>query len=229
VPADPPAPRGPRSTSGRTAAAVLAIIIGVVVGVNVVNAALPLPEDPALVDPGPGIPVEPMPTAEAVPGQPEPTLTPIRTLPPLEPGPVEAGDPIDVGAGFQVTPPEGWTAVGGEEGLTVLQKGGVLLIVGGFAWPDTPTALAEAYRDGWFATGEFTADDPQTGEIGNGIPAALVSYTGVSSGNAMDGEIVVGVVEGNGLIVNAFGATGSLEGVSDDIDQMLSTAAWTDG
>ena len=119
--------------------------------------------------------------------------------------------------------------VGGEDGLTVLQKGGVLLIVGGFPFPDTPTALAELYRDGWFATGEFSADEPRTGEIGYGIPAAVIGYTGVASGTAMDGAIVTGVVDGNGLIVNVFGAPESLEGVSADIDQMLSTVTWTGG
>ena len=62
---------------------------------------------------------------------------------------------------------------------------------------------------------------PQTGEIGNGIPAAVISYSGVVEGSTMDGAIVAGAIDGDGFIFNVFGAAGSLEGVSDDLDTML--------
>ena len=227
-----PKPARPRSTSGRSAGVVLLIIVGVLLGANLVNAALPLPADPVPVDPGPAFPVVPEPTGPAQPGasaEPEESLTPIRSLPPLDPGPVEAGDPVEVGAGFTITPPDGWTIVGGEDGLTVLQKGGILLIVGGFAWPGTPTELAEAYRDGWFADGEFSADDAQTGEIGNGIPAAIITYSGVVGGSTMDGAIVAGAIDGDGFVFNVFGSAGSLDAVSDDLDAILATVGHAGG
>ena len=72
-------------------------------------------------------------------------------------------------------------------------------------------------------------DSPTTGEIGNGIPAAVISYTGVAQGTTVDGAIVAGAINGSGLIFNVFGASGSLAGVSDDIDQMLSTITYTGG
>jgi hypothetical protein len=220
---------------------VLGVILGVVLGANLVNAATPLPTDPGAVDPGPGIPNDPGPTEQPQPVPtpgPGETNTPIRTLPPLgpvetaaplDPGPVQPGEGVDVGAGYVLFPPEGWTVVGGEEGLTVFQKNGVLLIVGGFAWNDSAPALATTYRDAWFTGGQFTGDDPQTGSIGNGIPAAALNYTGVVNGTQVDGLIVAGSVNGSGLIVNVFGASGSLAGVSTDLDTIFATVQQTGG
>ena len=106
----------------------------------------------------------------------------------------------------------------------MLQKGGVLLIVGGFACPGTPMELAEAYRDGWFAGGEFCADDAQTGEIGNGIPAAIITYSGVVRDRRWTARSSPAHRRQRPHLQRVRGG-GSLEGVSADIDQMLSTAA----
>jgi hypothetical protein len=84
-------PRGWRTT---IVAAVL--MFGVVFGVNLVNAAVPLPADPGQLDPGSGVPGMPTPG----PGQP--------TTPPVEPGPVEPGAGVDVGSGVVAYPPAGW-------------------------------------------------------------------------------------------------------------------------
>ena len=48
----------------------------------------------------------------------------VETAPPVQPGPVDPGEGVDVGGGFIVFPPSGWTAVGAE-GSAVFQKGGV--------------------------------------------------------------------------------------------------------
>jgi hypothetical protein len=136
---------------------------------------------------------------------------------------------VDVGAGFVIHPPDGWTVVGGDEGLTVFQKSGVLLIVGGLAWAGTPSELAAQYRDAWFAGGQFSGDEPQAGSIGNGIPAAGLSYTGVIEGTQVDGAIVTGVTDGAGILFNIFGASGSLNGVSDDLDTILGPVQHTGG
>lgn len=237
-----PRPRGPRGTSGRTALAVLAIIIGVVFGANIVNAAMPLPEEPTAVDPGPALPQDPggptetqapQPTQE--PGGPTETSIPIQTLPPIEtaapldPGPVNPGSGVVVGAGFVIFPPDGWSAVGGDNGLTVFQKSGVLLIVGGLPWSGTPSELATQYRDAWFAGGQLSGDDPTAGEIGNGIPAAGLNYSGVVEGTQVDGAIVTGATNGAGVLFNFFGASGSLNGVSSDLDTILGTVQYTGG
>ena len=128
-------PRGWRTT---IVAAVL--MVGTVFGVNLVNAAVPLPSDgTGTVDPGP-----------AVPG-------PIRRRPgpadgtAVDPGPVPPGTGLEVGSGVVVYPPDGWTVVGSESGQVVLQKGG-----GGHPacwaspWTASPLDLASAYRDAFF-------------------------------------------------------------------------------
>jgi hypothetical protein len=221
---------------------VFAIMIAALFGANLVNAALPLPEEPTFVDPGPGLPLDPggpietqapQPTQE--PGGPIETSIPIQTLPPLEtappvdPGPVNPGAGVDVGAGFVIFPPDGWSAVGGENGLTVFQKSGVLMIVGGLPWTGTPSELATQYRDAWFEGGQFSGDDPQPGSIGNGIPAAGLNYTGVIDGTQVDGGIITGATNGAALLINVFGASGSLNGVSADLDTVLNTVQYTGG
>jgi hypothetical protein len=241
-PAQAPRPPRPKGTSGKAAFAVLAIIIGAVFGANFVNAAMPLPEEPTVVDPGPALPQEPgvppetqAPQPTQDPGGPTETSIPIETLPPLEtappvdPGPVSPGDGVDVGAGFVIFPPDGWSAVGSENGLTVFQKSGVLLVVGGLAWAGTPSDLATQYRDAWFAGGQFNGNDPKAGQLGNGIPAAGLEYSGVIDGTQVDGAIVTGATGGAGILFNFFGASGSLGGVSDDLDLILKTVQHTGG
>jgi hypothetical protein len=221
-------------------------MIGVLFGANLVNAALPLPEDPGVVDPGPGLPIQPQPTdqpqpiATEEPGQPGESQTPIRTLsplesqapfetaPPVDPGPVQPGQGVDVGGGFVVYPPGGWTAVGSEGG-SVFQKGNVIVIVAGIPWDQSAADLATAYRDAWFSGGQFTGDDPQAGSLGNGIPAAGLNYTGVWNGTQVDGAIVTGATGASGLIINIVGPTGGLGAVSSDIDTLLSTVQYTGG
>ena len=206
-------------------------MFGVVFGVNFVNAAVPLPRDPGIVNPGAAIPAEP--TAE--PGQPtpepgQPTPAPGQpTTPPVQPGPVEAGTAVEIGSGVVVYPPGGWTVVGSEPGQTVFQKGGAILIVGALPWTDTPMALATAYRDAFFANGELRGNDPQTIEIGNGVPAVGFGYTGILQGSQVDGAMFAGASGGTGVVVNVFASTGTLRGLSDDIDAVLNTIQLTGG
>jgi hypothetical protein len=214
-PVSAPPSRGPRGTSGRTSLVVLGVIVGVVLGANIVNAALPLPEDPGIVDPGPGHPGEPRPADEPPPS-------------PVDPGPVHSGVAVDVGAGFTIEPPAGWTSVGAEDGV-VLQKGGVLLVVAGFTWDGSATELAVAYRDSWFEDGEFSGDDPVAGSVGSGIPAAGFNYTGLWNGTQVDGAIVAGASNRSGLIVNLIGPTGGLNGVSSDLDTILGSVRHAGG
>ena len=161
------------------------------------------------MDTGPGIPTEPQPA-----GQPQPS--------PVQPGPVQPGDGRDVGGGFVIFPPGGWTSVGSEDG-TVLQKGSVLLIVAGFPWEQSATELASVYRDIWFEGGQLTGDDPEAGSVGNGIPAAGLNYTGTWNGTQVDGAIISAAVPSSGLIINIVGPTGGLNAVSSDLDTILGT------
>lgn len=207
VPGRAPRAPGKRGTSGRTAALVLLVIVGVVFGSNLVNAAIPYPEDVVPVDPG----------AE-LPGGPG-----VETAPPADPGPVAPGTDLDVGAGYSISPPEGWTLVESEDGWTVLQKSGVLVVAGGMPWVGSAADLATAYRDAWFENGQFTGDEPQEGTVGEGIPAAAITYTGVAEGAPLDGVIVAASAKERGLLLNVYGASGSLDAVSDDIDAILAS------
>lgn len=201
----------------RTTIVAGALMFGVVFGVNLVNAAVPLPDDPALVDPGDALPVGPT----SAPGQP--------TSPPVAPGPVEPGAGVAIGSGVVAYPPAGWTVVGSEPGQVVLQKGGAVMIIGALPWTDLPLELATAYRDAFFATGELTANEPETGEMGDGIPAVGFGYTGILEGTSVDGAMFVGAATGTGVVVNVFGASGSLRGVGDDVDEILATIQLTGG
>ena len=195
----------------RTTIVVAVIMITTVFGANFVNAVVPLPSSTGPVNPGPGVPVQPNPN----PGQP--------TAPPVQPQPVPPGTGLDVGSGVVVYPPDGWTVVGSESGQVVLQKGAGVVLVLGTPWTTSPLDLAVAYRDVFFKGGEFTASEPQTLQIGNGIPAAGLQYTGVLEGTQVDGVIIAGVTGGSGILVNVIASAGGLQGVSDDVGKLLGT------
>ena len=81
-----------------------------------------------------------------------------------------------------------------DDDVTVLQKGAALLVIGGVPTLDPPELLATWYRDAWFADGGYTGGEPVDREVGDGIPAAELDYTGVFQGTQVDGRIVAGVV-----------------------------------
>ena len=212
---------GPGGSSGlRTTILSAVLMVGVVFGVNVVNAAVPLPQDPGFVDPGPAAPLDPNPPAQN-PNQP--------TAAPVDPRPVAPGAGLQVGAGVVIYPPDGWTALGTEGGVTVLQKGGVVMIVVGIEWGGTPLELAAGYRDAWFEGGQFAASDPESGSVGNGVPGAALSYSGILEGTQVEGAIVAGAAGGAGVIFNTFGAQGSLNGISNDLNAVFGTVQLTGG
>ena len=231
-----PRPGGP--SGWRTTILSAVIMIGVVFGVNVVNAAVPLPSDPTVVVPVPITPVDPNPPTQApnpptqdpnlpTPDPNQPTPQPAPTAAPVDPGPVAQGTALKVGAGVVIYMPEGWTVIGSDNGVTVLQKGGVVMISAGIAWGGTPIELATGYRDSWFEGGQFSGTDPESGSIGNGVPGAVLSYVGIIEGTQVDGIIVTGATGGAGAVFNVFGAQGSLKGVSDDINTVLGTVQFT--
>lgn len=217
-----PLPRTGEPSGLRTTILSAAIMIGVVFGVNVVNAAVPLPSDPGFIDPGPAAPLDPNPPVQD-PNRPLPTVAPV------DPGPVAPGAGLQVGAGVVIYPPDGWTALGTEDGVTVLQKGGVVMIVAGIEWGGTPLELAAGYRDAWFEGGQFAASDPESGSVGNGVPGAALSYSGILEGTQVEGIIVSGATGGAGVILNSFGAQGTLNGVSNDLNSVFGTVQFTGG
>jgi hypothetical protein len=205
-------PRGWRTT---IVAAVL--MVGTVFGANLVNAAVPLPSSTGTVDPGPGVPADP----NTDPGQP--------TAPPVDPRPIPPGTGLDVGSGAIVYPPDGWSVVGSTSGQVVLQKGAAVILLLGLEWRASPLDLLVAYRDEFFTAGQFTANEPQSLEIGSGIPAAAFQYTGVLEGTQVDGAIIAGAGGGSGILVNVVASAGGLQGVSDDLDHIVGSVQLTGG
>lgn len=201
----------------RTTIVVAVLLVSTVLGANLVNAVVPLPSNPGPVDPGPGAPADPNPN----PGQP--------TAPPVDPGPSVPGAGLEVGSGVVVYPPDGWSVVGSESGQVVLQKGAAVILVLGTPWTTSPLDLVVAYRDSFFKGGQFTANEPQSLQIGNGIPAAGFQYTGVLEGSQVDGAIIAGAAGGSGVLVNVIASAGGLQGVSDDVDKILGTVQITGG
>jgi hypothetical protein len=195
----------------RTTIIVAALLLGTVFGANLVNAVVPLPSRTAAVNPGPGVPAQPNPN----PGQP--------TAAPVQPQPVAPGTGLDVGSGVTVYPADGWSVVGSQSGQIVLQKGTAVIVVVAAIWPKTANDLAVAYRDAFFKDIQVTANDPQSLQIGNGIPAAGFKYTCVLQGNQVDGAVFAGVAGGSGVVVNAIAPAGGLDAISGDIDHILGT------
>jgi hypothetical protein len=219
-----PLPTPGASSGWRTTILSAGLMIGVLFGVNIVNAAVPLPSGPGTVDPGPGVPVDPNP-APRDPNQ--PSGKPQASTGPVAPGPVAPGAGLKIGSGVVIYPPDGWTVLGSDKGVTVLQKGGVVMISAGIAWTGTPLDLAGQYRDVWFKDQQLTANNPESGSVGSGVPGAALSYSGVFEGTQVDGVIVAGATGGAGVIFNIFGAQGSLNGVSDDINTVFGTVQFT--
>jgi len=213
-------PRGWRTT---IAAGVL--MIATVLAANLVNAAVPLPEDPvAIVDPLPAIP-----GGGPSPADPEGVVDPAAPGDPADPGPVSPGDAVEVGGGLVLYPPTGWTVVSSEPGAVVLQKGGVVLVVLATPYEGDPAPLADGYAEAFFATGHFQASSPETGTLGNGIPSVVIGWAGIIDGGQYDGVIASGAASGTGMILNVVAPKGQLGGVADDLETIGESLQITPG
>jgi hypothetical protein len=195
----------------RTTLVVAALMIGTVFGANLVNAAVPLPEEPVTPD-------QPLPT---IPGTDPAPIDPDQ--PPPEPGPVSPGDPVEVGFGLVLYPPAGWTVVEAQPGSVALQKGGVILLALATTWEGDPASLAETYSQSFFSGGEFQSATPKTGSLGNGIPSVVIGWTGIVDGAQYDGVIAAGVLSGTGMVLNAIAPKGQFGGVAGDLDAIGET------
>ncbi len=208
-------PMGKPRGGMRTSIIAAALMIGVVGGVNMVNAAMPLPNAPANGGDQPAIPAEPV-------GE-QPTNDPNNPAPePVQPGPVQPGTTVSIGDNYTLVMPDGWTVENNADGWMVFVKGGAVLAIGNVGFDGSSTDLLTAYQDEWFKTGQFTGDQVQSGTIGNGIPVAATNYTGTTKdGGAIDGFILATAEKGHGMVINAFAAQGQLSAMGNDIDAIL--------
>jgi hypothetical protein len=216
----------------KTTLSVAGIMVGVVLGVNIVNAAMPLPTE--YVDPGvnPAIPAVPI----AAPARPtddpaQSTAAPVESTPapaqptttPVEPGPVSGGTTVTVNERYSLVMPDGWVLVQESDGALMFQKGSVTFVVGGAAFDGTVTELATAYRDAFFENGSLSGEEPAVGVTSTGIPVAGLNYTGILDGAQVDGFILTALEDGSGMISNAYGPTGSVQALSDDISMIINS------
>lgn len=197
----------------RTTLVVAALMVGAVVGANLVNAAVPLPEEPAIPD----VPAPTIPGADPGPVEPGPVE------PPADAGPVTPGSPVEVGHGLVLYPPAGWTVVAAETGSVALQKGGVILLALATPWEGDPASLADTYAQAFFAEGQFQSATPKTGTLGNGVPSVVIGWSGIVDGSQYDGAIAAGVASGTGMVLNAIAPKGQFQGVADDLDAIGET------
>jgi hypothetical protein len=214
------------SSGMRTTLAVAAIMVGVVLGVNIVNAAVPLPTEYADTGSSPAMPALP----SMDPGQPEPTTDPgqpsaptLPTAAPVEPGPVIGGTTVNVNDRYLLVMPDGWVLVEEGDGVLFFQKGSVTFIVGGAAYDGTVTGLAAAYRDVFFQNGNLTGEEPSVGVTSTGIPVAGLNYTGMLDSAQVDGFILVALEGGAGMVSNAYGPTGAVQALADDMSMILNS------
>lgn len=213
-------PAGLDPRGWRTTVAVAVLIVGIVGGANLVNAAVPLPTDPITpVVPGPAIPdPEPDPVDPGTGGQ-----------PPVDPGPVDPGSAVEVGHGLVLYPPAGWSVVASEPGQVALQKGGVVLVALATPYDGDPATLADTYAEAFFAGGQFQSSSPETGTLGDGVPAVVIAWSGIADGAQYDGVLAAGAASGTGMILNAIAPKGQFQGIAGDLGVIGDTLQITPG
>ena len=185
-------------------------MLALIIGVNLANAAVPLPEDPAAAE-GPFIPEA---TFEP------PARRARRDRGADGPRAHRRGRADRGGRRLLRRPARRLVGISSDEDVKVLQKGDVLVVVGGLATLDPPEGLATLYRDAWFADGGYSGGDPVDRELARHLGRGG-RYTGVFQGTQVDGRIIAASTAGAGLIVNVFAPVGALAGMDDDVEAIL--------
>jgi hypothetical protein len=209
-------------TGLRPTAIVAGIIIALYFGAQIVNAVIPVPGV------GPG---NPGPGGEGPTGPgPIPTTVPLPTTGPVGPGPTTApaqpGQTLTVGP-LRIPLETGWTpqAVPDSNVVVRIVKGNVAIDVFGASIEGQADAAAvyNAYLTQSLqpsATG-LTASQPNLLQIGNGIPAARGSYTGVFGQDQIEGQLTTIVIGANGFIFDTWGSAGTLGQLLPEAQRMI--------
>jgi hypothetical protein len=206
----------------RPTAIVAGIIIALYFGAQIVNAVIP--QGGA----GPGIP-GPGGQGPSGPG-PVPTTVPGPTNGPVGPGPTSApaqpGSTLTLGP-LRIPLENGWTPqeVPDSNVIVRLVKGNVAVDLYGASIQGQADAGAvyNAYLTQSLqpaATG-FNASQPNLLQIGNGIPAARGTYTGVFGQSQIEGQVTTIVVGANGFIFDAWGSAGTLGQLLPEAQRMI--------
>ena len=148
---------------------------------------------------------------------------------PAAQGPAVPGRPLTVGSGVQVHAPEGWSVVKSQDGLLGLGKGSAVIIVQALPYAGTLEQFEAAYREADLGS-SGAGSDPQQDTFGRGIPSLVVVYSIVSSDSGpVDGEYVVGLQDGIGIIVDLVTPPGSRGRYADDAGVLLASVSINGG
>ena len=216
-------------TGVRPKAILAGIILALFFGAQVINAVIPAPR----TNPGPG--TGPGTGPISGPGQPGQTLPPIA-IPSTGPGPSPGtGQPLPPGSVLEVGPlriplESGWQPQAGPSDsiLVRLVKGSAAIdlvslnVQGGTA---TPANVYAGYM-GLIAQDPeavgFSNTPPSNIQIGQGLPAARGSYTGVFGSSQIEGEATAFVTSASdGWVWDAYASAGTLRALLPEAQRMI--------
>lgn len=140
---------------------------------------------------------------------------------------VAALDPPVRLAGAEVSPVLGWVVVDRPpEGMrsVTLTTGAATLRVSVRPWTDGPESLGFAYADATLdpAVRHLIVGEPETDDTG----VVRLPYTGVvrAGSGPVEGELVVLVARGTGVVFDAWAEEGTYAAVRDDVELMVDGA-----
>ena len=145
------------------------------------------------------------------------------------PGPQpQPGGAVDIGP-IRVHVPNGWQVgqMPGGAG-TRLARGGVVIDFQTNPFQGDAPTLYNAFVNQVLAPGAtgFQATQPSLIQVGSGIAGARGAYTGVFAGNndgQLEGQLTTFVVDGTGVVIDAWGPIGTLRPLLGDVDLIIST------
>jgi hypothetical protein len=209
------------SSGYRPTGIVAAVIVALFFGAQIVNAMIPV----SGVGPGNPGPGGPGPTGPA----PIPTVGPGPTADPGGPGPIST--PLPPGSTMTIGPlriplESGWVPqeVPDSNIIVRLVKGSAVIdvysasIQGQADAGAVYNAYIQSMQDG--STG-LAASQPNLIQIGNGIPAARGTYTGVFGQNQIEGEVTTLVTGAQGFIFDAWSGAGALGTLLPEARRMI--------
>jgi hypothetical protein len=195
-------------TGKRPTLIVAGVLAAVVLGTQVLNGIIPVP-NPSPAGPG----------------------TPIPGGGPTTPGggPIAGARPIEVGMGVRVYAPPAWQQLDASGALTGirLQNGSVVIDVRVTQFGGNHVDLVSAYVNQILQPDSQNLNVGQVNVVaGNGRTAARATYLGLFNGvtGSVEGELTAFVFpNGIGVIVDAWGAQGSLANAIAEIHAIIET------
>ena len=154
----------------------------------------------------------------------------VETAAPVDPGPVTPGAGVDVGAGLHDLPARRLDGRRRRRGLDGPPEERRPAVVGACPWTEHADRPRHGVPRRLVRRRPAHRRRPPGGlRSATASPPPASTTRASSTATQVDGAIVAGAVDGSGIIVNFFGASGSLSGVSADVDTILTTVQHTGG